>query len=92
VVLVDSVEDEKEAIERMNNTDYGLVGGVYTQDKEKASRIAKEIKAGTVLVNSSWNYDGRMPVSGRKLSGRNTLLSKHCFVHFYQTKSIYFKF
>jgi acyl-CoA reductase-like NAD-dependent aldehyde dehydrogenase len=51
-----------------------------------------EINAGTVLANSAYSFDARIPMSGRKLSGRNTVFSQFSFRHFYQTKSIQVKF
>ena len=91
-MIVDSVENDEEAVKRINGTDYGLIGGVYSDNRERLERIAMEINAGTVLANSAYAFDARMPMSGRKMSGRNTVYSHFSFRHFYQTKSVQVKF
>ena len=54
VVAVIAFDDEDEAVRIANGTDFGLVAAVYSADWARAMRIAREIEAGTVLVN---NYE-----------------------------------
>lgn len=89
---MEAVDDDNEGIRRINNTDYGPIAGIYTESKEIAERYAREVNAGTILVNANWGWDGNMPMSGRKLSGRNTVYSKYGFRHFVKTKAIQYKF
>ncbi len=44
---------EDEAIERANNSCYGLTACVYTKDQERAKRIAERLEAGTVMINDA---------------------------------------
>lgn len=69
VLSVITYEDLDDAVRIANDTIYGLAGGVWTQDPEKALYIARKIKAGTIWVND-WHIlrnDG--PFGGYKQSG-----------------------
>lgn len=88
---MDSVEDDEDAVNKINGTDYGLIGGVFCDDLERVERICGTINAGTVLANTIYNSDARLPMSGRKSSGRNILYSELCYRHFYRTKSMHVK-
>ena len=48
-------ETEEEAIAITNNTSYGLTNYVQTQDKEKAKRVAKQLRSGGVEINGKRN-------------------------------------
>lgn len=60
---------EQEAIELANNTDYGLSAEVYTTDLEKGERVAKQINAGTVAINTDNFFKPECPFGGYKKSG-----------------------
>src|SRR5690606_9248788 len=51
VMSVLSFADEAEAIERANNTEFGLSAGVFTRDLPRAHRVIAEIKAGSCWIN-----------------------------------------
>ncbi|KAI4200428.1 MAG: hypothetical protein LQ350_003966 [Teloschistes chrysophthalmus] len=68
-VVVASFKTEVEAVERANDTTYGLGSAVFTQDIAKAHRVARKIEAGMVWVNSSNDGDFRIPFGGVKQSG-----------------------
>ncbi|GLU49359.1 succinic semialdehyde dehydrogenase [Nocardiopsis ansamitocini] len=64
--------DENEAVERANDTAFGLNASVWTRDAARGRRIAERIKAGTVNINegfaATWaSYGG--PIGGMKHSG-----------------------
>jgi aminomuconate-semialdehyde/2-hydroxymuconate-6-semialdehyde dehydrogenase len=69
VVSIMPFEDEEDAIKMANATQYGLSASVWTQNKEKAAYMAKEIESGIVWLNS-WNLrDLEAPFGGVKNSG-----------------------
>jgi succinate-semialdehyde dehydrogenase/glutarate-semialdehyde dehydrogenase len=69
VLPVRTFETEDEAIDLANDTDYGLGSYLYTEDKERADRVASKFEAGMVSVNGG-NYVLPMnPFGGYKKSG-----------------------
>lgn len=52
-VVICSFKEEEEAVERANDTTYGLGSAVFTKDIMKAHRVARRIEAGMVWINSS---------------------------------------
>jgi len=67
---VQSVADEREAIEAANSTTYGLQSSIFTKDIGRGLRIAREIRAGGVMINdpTTLRFDN-MPFGGTKMSG-----------------------
>ncbi len=57
VLVVIGFDTEEEAGELANDSDYGLVGGVFTSDMSRAIRVAEAIEAGQVYINS-WSTSG----------------------------------
>ncbi|WPG97516.1 retinal dehydrogenase 2 [Acrodontium crateriforme] len=68
-VVIASFKDEAEAVQKANDTTYGLGSAVFTKDIVKAHRIARNIEAGMVWINSSQDCDYRIPFGGVKQSG-----------------------
>ena len=68
-VVISSFKTEDEAVERANDTTYGLGSAVFTENLTKAHRVARRIEAGMVWVNSSNDSDYRIPFGGVKQSG-----------------------
>ena len=68
-VVIASFKTEEEAIERANDTTYGLGSAVFTENLTKAHRVARAIEAGMVWINSSNDADYRIPFGGVKQSG-----------------------
>ena len=69
VVTIHKFSNEKEAIEIANNTRYGLAGSVWTNDLEKANRVAESIHTGMIWINTWLHRDLRVPFGGVKDSG-----------------------
>lgn len=68
-VVVSSFKTEEEAVARANDTTYGLGSAIFTQNITKAHRVARDIEAGMVWINSSNDSDFRIPFGGVKQSG-----------------------
>jgi len=69
VACIEVVSSDEEAIARMNDSEYGLSAGVWSQDIERATAVAAEIEAGTVFVNRCDHADLYLPWGGVKASG-----------------------
>ncbi|WP_421084220.1 NAD-dependent succinate-semialdehyde dehydrogenase [Rothia nasimurium] len=69
VATVYRVESDEEAIELANNTQYGLGGAVFSQDEARARRLAQQIDAGMVNVNTPAGEGAEIPFGGVKNSG-----------------------
>ncbi|MBP8536978.1 aldehyde dehydrogenase family protein [Streptomyces sp. MK37H] len=69
VLTVERFRDEDEAVALANDTVYGLAGGVWTQDTEKAHRVASRLRAGTVWINDFHPYVPQAEWGGMKRSG-----------------------
>ena len=69
VVTVMPFDSEEEAIGLANDVRYGLSATVWTQDVSRTMRVAKQVEAGVVWVNSWLLRDLRTPFGGMKESG-----------------------
>ncbi len=69
VVTLESFKGDEEAIEKANATDYGLSATIWTQNLTRAHKMAKELEAGIVWINTWLNRDLRTPFGGVKNSG-----------------------
>jgi acyl-CoA reductase-like NAD-dependent aldehyde dehydrogenase len=61
--------DLDEAIQRANNSSYGLGASVWGRDPEKLETVARQLQAGTVWINQHANLHPDLPFSGFKNSG-----------------------
>lgn len=61
--------DETDVLARANNTDYGLGASVWSRDLQRARRMADQLEAGTVWVNSHFECAPSVPFGGHKKSG-----------------------
>lgn len=69
VVTITPFDSEDEVIGYANDTDYGLASSVWTQNLNRAHRVAEQIHTGTVWVNCWLVRDLRVPFGGMKQSG-----------------------
>ncbi len=88
VLPIMAFETEAEAIELANDTPYGLSAFVYTNDKEQATRVAKEIVAGNVSINGADYFTENAPFGGHKESGMGSADGKYGFRQVTKMKTV----
>jgi aldehyde dehydrogenase (NAD+) len=69
VLVVIPFEDDEDAIRIANDSIYGLSGGVWSGDFDRAMAIANRIRTGTIGVNGGAPINGDLPFGGYKHSG-----------------------
>lgn len=69
VIGMQRVRDDDEAVELIDDTEYGLTGAVFTRDAERAQRLLARFDTGTVYWNCSDRTTARLPWAGRRHSG-----------------------
>jgi betaine-aldehyde dehydrogenase len=82
-------DEEDEAIERSNNTHYGLAGGIFTENLKRAHRVARKLQVGVCWINNYNATPVSMPFGGYKLSGMGRENGMIALSHYSQLKSIY---
>lgn len=92
VVPVLAVENDEEAIRHMNDTRFGLTASVWTKDRDRAERFAREVEAGTILQNRCDVLDPALPWTGWGDSGKGSTLSPYGFLPLTRRKAIHFRF
>ncbi|HEX8129514.1 MAG TPA: aldehyde dehydrogenase family protein [Pyrinomonadaceae bacterium] len=82
-------KDEKDLIRQANDTIYGLSAGIWTKDITRAHRFAKEIKAGTVWINTFNMMNAASPFGGYKQSGYGREMGRHALDLYTHVKSVW---
>ncbi|MEC8595522.1 MAG: aldehyde dehydrogenase family protein, partial [SAR324 cluster bacterium] len=75
VVGIMSVKDDDEAIQLMNDSDFGLTASIWTQDTDAAEALGARIQTGTVFMNRCDYLDPGLCWTGCKDTGRGASLS-----------------
>ncbi len=81
--------NEEEAVSIANGTVYGLVSAIWTKDIQLAHRLAKQIKAGVVWINTYNGFDSATPFGGYKQSGFGREMGAHALESYTQVKSVW---
>jgi aminomuconate-semialdehyde/2-hydroxymuconate-6-semialdehyde dehydrogenase len=81
-------DSEEEVIELANDTDYGLACAIWTENASRAVRVAEQIEAGLVWVNSWFLRDLRTAFGGAKQSGIGREGGVHGLEFYTETKNI----
>jgi aldehyde dehydrogenase (NAD+) len=89
VLSVIKFKDEEEAGQIANDVIYGLGSGVWTQSINRAVRMARRIRAGTVWVNTYRAVSFTMPFGGYKSSGLGRENGATAIDEYLQTKSVW---
>lgn len=91
VAALMTFESEEEAIAIANNSIYGLAASLWTTNLNRAHRVSRKLKAGTVSVNTMDALDFSTPFGGYKQSGFGRDLSLHALDKFTQLKTTWIK-
>jgi acyl-CoA reductase-like NAD-dependent aldehyde dehydrogenase len=89
VACVLAFDDEAEALRIANDTDFGLAAAVWTSDFNRAHRVAKRLKAGTVGINCYPGSDPISPFGGYKKSGLGRELGLQSLDAYTEVKSVF---
>ncbi|MFO0550201.1 MAG: aldehyde dehydrogenase family protein [Polyangiaceae bacterium] len=77
IIGIEAVSSDEQALEKMNDTDYGLTAAVYTHDEARAAKLLRGVNAGSAYWNCCDRVSPRLPWSGRGHSGIGLTLSEH---------------
>jgi succinate-semialdehyde dehydrogenase/glutarate-semialdehyde dehydrogenase len=83
-----SFETEQDAIDIANNHRYGLATSLWTDDRDRAYHIARQLETGNVFVNGMVRSDSRLPFGGAKKSGYGRELSGIGMKEFMNMKTV----
>lgn len=89
VLVVIKFKDEEEVIRMANDSRYGLAGGVWTRDINRAIRVSRQIQAGTVWVNEFGPIPAGSSFGGYKDSGYGREVHKQALDFYSQKKNIF---
>jgi len=87
VIAILGYDDEDQAVEIANDTDFGLAGYVSSGDMEHAKAIARRIRAGQIAINYSGGGSGT-PFGGYKQSGNGREKGRWGLLEFLEVKAI----
>jgi aldehyde dehydrogenase (NAD+) len=88
VVVVEKFTDEREVIKRANDTEYGLGSAIWTTNQARATRVAHQIQAGIVMINSPFSAFPGTPFGGYKQSGFGRELTVETLDLYMEDKSV----
>ncbi|KAG6148567.1 hypothetical protein E4U35_002034 [Claviceps purpurea] len=89
LVTITPFEDESDALEMANDSIYGLAAAVFSQNVERAHRVAAALEAGMVWINSSNDSDVQVPFGGVKQSGIGRELGEAGLAAYTETKAVH---
>jgi acyl-CoA reductase-like NAD-dependent aldehyde dehydrogenase len=91
LVPVAPVADDDEALTQMNDSRFGLTASVWTRDRERVERLARDLDVGTVFQNRCDYLDPSLPWTGARDSGIGSTLSRYGFYHLTRRKAMHLR-
>jgi aldehyde dehydrogenase (NAD+) len=92
VVAVERFSSEDDALKVANSVDYGLGGGLWTNDLSRAHRVARELRAGMVWVNSYKRVNPGSPFGGIGQSGYGREMGFEAMHEYTEAKAIWINY
>ncbi|MGM0388050.1 MAG: aldehyde dehydrogenase family protein, partial [Natrinema limicola] len=89
VAAVYELDDEAAIVAKATDTEFGLGASIWTTDRERGRRLAREIDAGCVYVNQLVKSDPRVPFGGVKASGYGRELAREGMLEFVNRKTVW---
>ena len=87
VLVVIPADSDDEAVQIANDSDYGLSGGVWSSDEQRAVSVARRLRTGQVAVNGG-RFNVRAPFGGYRLSGVGRELGEHGLAEYFELTSL----
>jgi aldehyde dehydrogenase (NAD+) len=84
-----SFDDVDQVVELANRNPYGLAAAVWTRDVKKAHSVSRQLRAGTVWINTYGLMDAALPFGGYKSSGFGRELGGHAIEHYTEVKTVW---
>ncbi len=82
-------DDVDEVVELANRNQYGLAAAVWTRDVKKAHQVSRQLRAGTVWINTYGVMDAALPFGGYKSSGFGRELGQAALEHYTEVKTVW---
>ncbi len=82
-------DDVDEVVELANRNQYGLAAAVWTRDVKKAHQLSRQLRAGTVWINTYGLMDAALPFGGYKSSGFGRELGQAALEHYTEVKTVW---
>jgi len=84
-----SFDDLDQVVALANTNPYGLAAAVWTKDVKKAHQVSRQLRAGTVWINTYGLMDASLPFGGYKSSGFGRELGMHAIEHYTELKTVW---
>ena len=91
VIGIMKVTNDEEAIDLMNDSDFGLTASIWSSNVQESKELSKKIETGTVFLNRCDYLDPALAWTGGKNTGRGVSLSAYVYDSVTRLKSIHFK-
>ncbi|KAJ5678631.1 aldehyde dehydrogenase domain-containing protein [Penicillium macrosclerotiorum] len=91
VAVVKTFETEEEVLKMANDTEYGLMSGVFTKDVNRALRVSSKLESGVVGVNCVSYMNVQVPFGGKKASGLGREYGEYALRAFTEPKTVLIK-
>ena len=82
-------DDVDQVVELANRNQYGLAAAIWTRDVKKAHQVSRQLRAGTVWINTYGLMDAALPFGGYKSSGFGRELGQAALEHYTEIKTVW---